>query len=170
MIKYFKHSYLFGLVGAALCLLAFWVFHWVDLDPVDFTLFFACMITPIFVFVGIKNFRDTQNGQELVFAQGMTVGFVIYGLIAVLASLGVWSFLHMDSSIFMEYRTTKLEWLKNQESYISENVSPKAFEDTWAESEKMSIGDIALDIFLKIFMLELFFTIIISIILKRTKK
>ncbi len=170
MVKYFKHSYLFGLAGGALCLMAFWVFHWVDLEPVDFTLFFACLITPIFVFVGIKNFRDYQNGRELVFAQGMTVGFVIYGLLAMITALGVWGFLQIDPSIFSEYRAEKLEWLKNKESYISENVSPEAFQDTWAESEKMSKGDIALDVFLKIFMLELFFTIIISIILKRNKK
>jgi len=170
MHKYIKSSYLFGLTGGLLCLLAFWVLFLIDLEPIDFTLFFACMITPVFVFIGIKNFRDNFGDGELLFAQGMTVGFVIYALLALVAAAGIALFLQLDQDIFLNYRAEKIEWLQGKEAYITENINKEAFEKTLEKNEEMSISDIALDVFLKIFMLELFFTIIISIILKRTKK
>ncbi|GAB3658261.1 hypothetical protein GCM10028791_31080 [Echinicola sediminis] len=170
MSRYIKSSYWFGLAGGALCLLAFWVLFSIDLEPVDFTLFFACMITPVFVFIGIKNFRDNFNEGELIFAQGMTVGFVIYTLLALVTALGVALFLQINQDIFVDYRSEKIAWLTGQETYITENISKEAFEETMRQNKEMSISDVVLDVFLKIFMLELFFTIIISIILKRTKK
>ncbi|UCS93408.1 DUF4199 domain-containing protein [Echinicola marina] len=169
MTKYIKNSYLFGIVGGALSLLAFWVLKALDLEPIDFTLFFACMITPVFVFIGMKNFRDHYSDGELIFAQGMTVGFVIYTLLALVTALGIALFLNFDEEIFLSHRAEKIAWLEGQKDYITENVNKEAFEETMAKNLSMSISDIALDVFLKIFMLELFFTIIISIILKRTK-
>lgn len=169
MTKYIRSSYLFGLVGGGLSLIAFWVLKALGLEPIDFTLFFACMITPVFVFIGIKNFRDYRSEGELLFAQGMTVGFVIYTLLALVTSLGIALFLNLDQEIFISHRAEKIAWLEGQKDYITENVNKEAFDQTMAKNLDMSISDIALDVFLKIFMLELFFTIIISIILKRTK-
>ncbi|WP_200980186.1 DUF4199 domain-containing protein [Echinicola sp. 20G] len=169
MVKYIKSSYLFGLAGGVLCLIAFWILYGIGLEPIDFTLFFGCIITPVFVFIGMKSYRDNYGKGEMVFAQGMTVGFVIYSILAFVTALGIAVFLQLDQEIFLNHKAEKIAWLQGQESYISENVSQEAFQNALAENEKMSISDIALDVFLKIFMLELFFTIIISIILKRTK-
>ncbi|GGF40480.1 DUF4199 domain-containing protein [Echinicola rosea] len=169
MTKYFKGSYLFGVVGGGFCLLAFWVLHWVGLDPIGYTLLFACLITPVFVFIGTKNYRDTNGDGEMLFAQGMTVGFVVYGLIALITALGIALFLHMAPDLFTSYKADKIAYLQEKEVYITENVNKEAFERAMTEHEHMSISDVVLDVVLKIFILELFFTIIISIILKRIK-
>ncbi|AGA80794.1 DUF4199 domain-containing protein [Echinicola vietnamensis] len=169
MTKYFKGGYLFGIVGGVFCLLAFWVLYWIGLEPIDFTLLFACLITPVFVFIGTKNYRDTEGQGEMLFAQGMTVGFVIYGLVALITALGIALFLEMDSTLFDSYKAEKITYLQGKEAYISENVDQDAYDSALAAHQKMSVWDVVLDVFLKIFMLELFFTIIISIILKRIK-
>ncbi|QDH81390.1 DUF4199 domain-containing protein [Echinicola soli] len=169
MAKYFKGSYLFGVVGGVFCLLAFWVLSWVGLDPIDFTLLFACLITPVFVFIGIKNYRDTTGAGEMLFAQGMTVGFVIYGLIALITALGIALFLQMAPDLFASYKADRISYLQEKQTYITENVNKEAFDKAMTEHRGMSVRDVALDVFLKIFILELFFTIIISIILKRIK-
>ncbi|GGZ41671.1 hypothetical protein GCM10007049_38760 [Echinicola pacifica] len=169
MNKYFKAGYPFGLAGAGLCLLSFLILQFTELNAIDFTTIAACMITPVFVFLGMRNFRAQWSGGEMLFGQGMTVGFVIYGLLAVITSLGVLTFLYLMPEVFESYKLEKLSWLHSQQDFISESVGEQAYLEALGESEEMNIFDIALDIFLKIFLLELFFTIIISIILKRTK-
>ncbi|AWW29754.1 DUF4199 domain-containing protein [Echinicola strongylocentroti] len=169
MTKYFKGSYLFGVVGGVFCLLAFWVLRWAGLEPVYYSLFFACMITPVFVFIGVKNYRDTTGNGEMLFAQGMTVGFVVYGLIALVTALGIALFLQMMPDLFSDYKADKIVSLQGRETIFTENVNKEAFDRAMVELENMSVSDVAWDVFLKIFILELFFTIIISIILKRIK-
>lgn len=168
MGKYFNPTYWFGLSGGVLCLLAFWAFYGMGLDPIDYTLFFACLIAPVFVFVGIKDFRDRRQDGELIFAQGMTIGFVIYALFGLIVALGVLLFLQLSPGIFEDYKMEKISWLEGQEEYMTENLGDETYQLTLTDTSMMSKGDVALDMFLKIFMLELFFTIIISIILKRT--
>ncbi|WP_194776062.1 DUF4199 domain-containing protein [Pararhodonellum marinum] len=169
MGKYLNASFPFGLTGGAFCIIAFWLMHWMGQEPVNITLTFGYLIIPIFVFLGIKNYRDKLNGGELFFGPGMTVGFCIYMLIAMMSAINVWVALSILPEILETYRDLKYNMVLTNKTRLIEQLDADAVEKTLQSIQSMSAYNAAIDDFLRKIFPGLFFTIIISIILKRTK-
>jgi len=169
MNRYLESSYKFGLAGGILCGVAFWVLYLAGLEPVSFTLIFGYIITPIFVFLGAKNFRDNYNNQELFFGQGMTVGFFIYSILAVVSAVLVFLFLQVSPELLVNFREANLELLSAKREDLIAQLNLAAYEETYASISEMSAYNVAMNDFLRKIIPGLFYTIIISIILKQTK-
>lgn len=170
MSKYFQAAYPFGASGGVLCMLAFLVMHWLGVEPINMTLIFGYIITPLFVFMGVKNFRDSFNQGELYFFQGMTVGFFVYTLMASISAGFIYLFLLANPEIFEAFRQINVALMEEKQSVFVEQLNQKAFDDTYENIRNMNIWDVAMNDFLRKIIPGLFFTIIISIILKRTFK
>ncbi|HSJ66104.1 MAG TPA: DUF4199 domain-containing protein [Anditalea sp.] len=167
--KYFDSAYKFGIIGGILCGIAFWLMYILGAEPVGMTLVFGYLITPIFVFIGVKNFRDNFNAGDMTFGQGMTVGFFVYTLIAILSAIFVFISLNIMPDILMDFRSVNLRLLDGKRSEWVEQLNIEAFETTRASIEEMSAYNVAMNDFLRKILPGLFYTIIISIILKQTK-
>ncbi|WP_154852850.1 DUF4199 domain-containing protein [Cyclobacterium xiamenense] len=170
MYRYWRAAYPFGLSGAGLCLLGMLVMYLLQVEPIRMNLIIGYIFTPIFVFFGIKGFRDGYNGGELFFSQGMTVGFFVYTLIALLSGLYVFIFLQVDAQAFETFRQVNLDLMSDNQEVLKEQLNEQAYADTYASIAGMSRGDVAMNDFLRKIFPGLFFTIIISIILKRTSQ
>jgi hypothetical protein len=169
MNRYLLSSYKFGVAGGLLCGLAFWVLYLAGLEPVSFTLIFGYIITPIFVFLGIKNFRDNYNNQELFFGQGMTVGFFIYSILAAISAILVFVFLQISPELLINFREANLQLLTEKREDLIEQLNLAAYEETYASISTMTAYNVAMNDFLRKIIPGLFYTIIISIILKQSK-
>jgi len=167
--KYFEAAYKFGIIGGVLCGIAFWVMYLLGAEPVGMTLIFGYLITPVFVFIGVKNFRDNFNGGELFFGQGMTVGFFVYTIIAILSAIFVFLSLQLMPDILYQFREVNLAMLDGKRDEWVAQLDLQAFEITRASIEVMSSYQVAMNDFLRKIIPGLFYTIIISIILKQTK-
>jgi len=167
--KYLEAAYKFGVIGGVLCGIAFWVMHSLGAEPVGMTLVFGYLITPVFVFIGVKNFRDNYNGGELFFGQGMTVGFFVYTIIAILSAIFVFISLQAMPDILFKFREVNLALLDDRRDEWVEQLNLQAFETTRASITEMSAYNVAMNDFLRKILPGLFYTIIISIILKQTK-
>ena len=167
--RYFDAAYKFGVIGGILCGIAFWVMYLLNAEPVGMTLIFGYFITPVFVFIGIKNFRDNYNGGELLFGQGMTVGFFVYTIIAILSAIFVFISLQLMPEILYQFREVNLALLDGRREEWIEQLNLQAFDTTRASIEEMSAYNVAMNDFLRKILPGLFYTIIISIILKQTK-
>ena len=130
---------------------------------------FGYVLIPIFVFLGIRYFRNDINGGELSFAHGMTIGFLIYSMIAVVAGLGVWLVLSISPEFFQEIKTSKVAVMDTNKDLIVGQLGQESFDFTYEKILAMTALDIALNDFIWKILPGLFFTIIISIILRRTK-
>jgi hypothetical protein len=168
MNRYLKAALSFGLFGGGLSFLGFLVIYWSGTEPISINLIIGYVITPVFVFFAVKNFRDNYNGGNLYFGHGMTVGFFTYTIIALLSGFYIFMTLQVDQDLFTNFRQINLELMRNNEVMLKESLSEQAYEETYRNISEMTIFDVAVNDFLRKIFPGLFFTIIISIILKRT--
>jgi len=167
MNKYLKTAYQFGTLGGVLSVLSFFILSFIYSDPTNLNLVFGYLITPIALFLGIKFFKDYTNEGYLSFAEGMTVGFVTYILIGLLSALGIWAILLAVPDLFGNIQETKWAVLDQNKDVIVSQVGLSSFEATKVSLKEMSSWDVALNDGIWKIIPGMFFSIIISIILRK---
>ncbi|MDI1321713.1 MAG: DUF4199 domain-containing protein [Algoriphagus sp.] len=167
MNKYLGSAYQFGGIGGILSVLAFVILSFLRSDPTNLNLIFGYVITPITLFLAIKFFKEYTNNGFLSFSEGMSVGFVTYCLIALISGLGIWLILILSPVLFEEIKLSKLEvFNQNKETIISE-MGEDSFTTTLYSLQNMIPWDVAFSDAIWKVIPGLFFTIIISIILRK---
>ena len=164
----FKVPAKFGAFGAIMIIAMFCVFYFTESNPLTEMGLFDFFIIPIFLFFGIKEFKDSYNHKLLEFWQGMTAGFVVYFSIAILTSLFIFIFLNLSGSEMMDdYVANKLEILAEKKSGIIEEMGEETFLNSEKDILSVSIFDVTLDNFLKKTFIGLLLTIMIAVIMRR---
>ena len=167
MLKNFRSAYRFGTFGGVMSIIAFLFLSFFYTDATNLTLLFGYIISPIAIFLSIKFFKADQNSGYLSFSEGMSVGFVTYVLIAVISTLGIWLILVISPDTFELIASAKFEVLEKGKATIIEQVGQNSYEATLESLKEMSKLDIALNDGIWKIIPGLFFTIIISIILRK---
>ncbi|PZX51809.1 uncharacterized protein DUF4199 [Algoriphagus ratkowskyi] len=167
MFKYFSTSYKFGGFAGVLSILAFITLSFLYSDPTNLNLIFGYAITPIAIFLAVKFYRDYSNEGNLSFSEGMSVGFVAYMLEAIVSLAGIWLILIVHPDLFDRIKTSKLNVLGASKDTIIAQVGEGSFDLTLVSINNMIPWDIALNDALWKIIPGLFFTIIISIILRK---
>jgi hypothetical protein len=167
MSKNFLSAFQFGILGGVLSLIAFLILSVFYNDPSNLTLLFGYVICPFAIFLSIKFFKADQNSGYLSFSEGMTVGFLTYVLIALISTLGIWLFLVISPETFKLITIAKFEVLEKGKETIIAQVGQNSYDATYESLKEMSKLDIALNDGIWKVIPGLFFTIIISIILRK---
>lgn len=170
MNKTFLSSYKFGLIGGAFCVAAFVVFKLLGMDPTKLSMLFGYFLIPFFLFIGIRFYRNQVNQGLLSFSEGMSVGFLIYSIIGLVSGLGIWIILIFSPSLYEEIKIKKLEILTQNKDLIVEQMGVESYDFTYESLLEMTAFDIAINDFIWKILAGLFFTIIISIILRQNFK
>ncbi len=168
MNKYLESSYRFGVIGGLFCVLAFVVFRWTNNDPTNFSMIFGYLMMPFFLFAGIKYFKDKNKG-KLSFAHGMTIGFYIYSIVSIISGLGIYIILLAFPALFEEIKSSKIEVVEKNRQMIIDQLNEESFKITYSNILEMTPLDIGFNDFIWKILPGLFFTILISIILRKTK-
>jgi hypothetical protein len=167
MSKKLISSYKFGLIGSAFCVAAFVVFILLGLDPTKLSMLFGYFLIPFFLFIGIRFYRNQVNQGFLSFSEGMSIGFLIYSIIGLISGLGIWIILIFSPSLYGEIKIKKNEILTENKDLIVEQMGIESYNLTYESLQEMTTLDIAINDFIWKIIPGLFFTIIISIILRR---
>ena len=167
MTKYFKTAYQFGALGGLMSGLSFYVLSLFYSDPTNLNLIFGYLITPITVFLAIKFFKDYSNEGYLSFSEGMSVGAVSFLLLAILSTGIVWGVIESFPSLFSAIQTAKWAALENNKEVIISQVGLASFEVTQTNLQGMTAWDVALNDGIWKILPGMFFSIIISIILRK---
>jgi hypothetical protein len=164
----FKVPAKFGVFGAAMIIIMFFIFHFSGSNPLTEMGFVDFFIIPIFLFFGIKEFKDSYNQKLLEYWEGMTAGFVVYITIAILTSLFIFLFINLsESDIVDNYIVNKLEILEDKKDGIIEEMGEETYLRSKEGITSISIFDITLDNFLKKTFIGLLLTIMIAVIMRR---
>ncbi|MFT7031699.1 MAG: hypothetical protein ACJA2S_000194 [Cyclobacteriaceae bacterium] len=164
----FKVPAKFGVFGAAMIIIMFFIFHFSGSNPLTEMGFVDFFIIPIFLFFGIKEFKDSYNQKLLEYWEGMTAGFVVYITIAILTSLFIFLFINLsESDIVDHYIVNKLEILEDKKDGIIEEMGEETYLRSKEGITSISIFDITLDNFLKKTFIGLLLTIMIAVIMRR---
>jgi hypothetical protein len=167
MTKYFKTAYQFGALGGLLSGLSFYVLSLFYSDPTNLNLVFGYLITPFTVFLAIKFFKEYSNDGYLSFSEGMSVGAVSFVLLALLSTGIIWGILESSSSLFSAIKTAKWAVLEKNKEVIISQVGLASFEVTQTNLKSMTAWDVALNDGIWKIIPGMFFSIIISIILRK---
>jgi hypothetical protein len=169
MTKYLKTAYQFGALGGILSGISFYVLSLFNPDPTNLNLVFGYVITPFAVYLAIKFYKEYANEGFLSFAEGMTIGAVTYILLALLSTLIIWVILVGSPSLFEIIQTSKLAVMEQNKELMIEQVGQKSFEITRSNIAAMSAWDIAFNDGIWKILPGMFFSILISLILKKNK-
>ncbi len=167
MNKYLGSAYQFGSIGGVLSIFAFVILSFLRSDPTNLSLIFGYVITPISLFLAIKFFKEYKNQGYLSFAEGMSIGFVTYCLIALISGIGIWVILLFSPVLFEEIKLSKIEVVGQNKEMIIAQMGEDSFASTFASVQNMIPWDIAFNDAIWKVIPGLFFTIIISIILRK---
>ena len=169
MTKYLKTAYQFGVLGGVLSGLSFYVLSLFNPDPSNLNLVFGYLITPFAVYLAIKFYKEFANEGFLSFAEGMTIGAVTYLILATLSTLLIWGILLSSPSLFEAIQTAKWAVLEQNKEVIIGQVGQESFQLTQANLDEMVPWDIAFNDGIWKILPGMFFSILISIILKKNK-
>ena len=138
-------------------------------DPTNLNLVFGYVITPFAVFLAIKFYKEFANEGFLSFAEGMTIGAVTYLILAVISTLIIWVILVCSPSLFEAIQASKLAVMEQNKALMIEQVGQKSFEITQTNLKGMGPWDIAFNDGIWKILPGMFFSILISVILKKNK-
>ncbi len=169
MTKYLKTAYQFGALGGILSGISFYVLSLFNPDPTNLNLVFGYVITPFAVYLAIKFYKEYANEGFLSFAEGMTIGAVTYLILAILSALTIWGILASSPSLFEAIQTAKWAVLEQNKEVIIGQVGQESFDLTQTNLKGMGPWDIAFNDGIWKILPGMFFSILISVILKKNK-
>lgn len=170
MTKYFQTAYQFGTLGGLLSGVSFYVLSQFHEDPTNLNLVFGYLITPFTVFLAIKFFKEYKNEGYLSFAEGMSVGAVSFVLLAFLSTGIIWGILGSSPSLFSAIQTAKWAVLEKNKEVIISQVGLASFKVTQTNLKSMTSWDVALNDGIWKILPGMFFSILISTILRKNKQ
>ena len=167
-----KLSVKYGVIGGILIDAPFLILQYMRLKPLVNlnTMIMEGMLIFIFLYVGTREYRDRFNGGELNFRDGMSVGFPMYIIMAVLYMGFLWVYIvWIDPGFTENYRIEAEQYIRDS---LANTTDPKKAELLKQEIGNISntgIGDLLLDGLLKKIFLGLMLTPVSTVILRKMK-
>jgi hypothetical protein len=162
-----RYGLLSSLVIVILFLLSFMIFHDTNFAAQEVFGWASMVISLLFVFFGIKHYRDKENGGILSFGQGMKIGVLIVLIPALV--FGVFDILYVTvinpgfMETYYQHSLTQLQQSLPAADFEKEKVKLQAQMDMF--SNPVVNG---LVMALTVFMIGLIVTVISSLILRRS--
>ena len=158
----------YGAIGATLVIILFYVLHFTDGNPLTDMNMFDFFILPIFLFFGMKEYRDIYNNKQLEFWQGMSTGFVVYVTLALITTLSLFLFLSVAAEqVFVDYVINAVAEVTNNRDNTIERMGEEAYLEALSKTESTTKLDLVFDYLLKKLIVGLMLTIMISVIMRR---
>lgn len=169
MTKYLRTAYQFGVLGGILSGISFYILSLFNPDPSNLNLVFGYVITPFAVYLAIKYYKEYANEGFISFAEGMTIGAVTYLILSILSILLIWGILLSSPSLFEAIQASKWAVLEENKVQMIEQVGKESFDLTQYNLKGMGPWDIAFNDGIWKILPGMFFSILISVILKKNK-
>lgn len=161
----------FGSFAGILAITMFFVLYFMELNPFVESRLMDIILLPIFIFFSLKDFRDVRNGGVLHYWQGMTVGVLMYLLMATISALFIYIFTTwIDPNVLHEYIADRVNLMQESKVQFLEQLGEDTYEKAIVDVSATKPITLAIDDFLKKSIIGLMLTIMISIILRKQPK
>jgi hypothetical protein len=159
----------FGLIGGVIGFALILVLYFIGTHPFLILVFldFRIVLFSVFLVFCLKELRDFYWGGILYFWQAMVASFILVTTYAVLASGLILLFGLLVPQFVSNYVAQFLERAHQFPPDVIERIGKEAFEKSLATLPTTSSFDLALLYFGQCFIIGLFISIIISVILRR---
>jgi len=159
----------YGMVGSLLNILALLVLFYLGRHPLLLSpvLDARLPLYALFIFVSFKVFKEEYNDGIMDFWQGMTIGMIVYILMAMLTATFIFVFSEISTTNFLtEYIRIATGQLVEHKATFIETIGEKTYFDTLAQLPKTLPIHLAVDYLLKSMPIGLFLTLIMSILMR----
>ncbi|MBU2914420.1 DUF4199 domain-containing protein [Reichenbachiella agariperforans] len=163
----FRISLRYGLIGSALIIIMFMVFYFSGENPLQELQMFDLFIIPIFIFFGLKEYRDRYNGHLLQYWQGMTAGSIVYLTIGFVTALFMYVFIQFDTDLISEHVAIMLKGLEDTQTKIVEEMGANSYIESYEKVKATTASDVILDSLVKKIIIGFLITSVASVVLKR---
>lgn len=166
----------YGLIGSLLAVVLLLVLFYTGTHPLLIPTFFDYRIVlfALFIFFGIKEFKDFYNNRFLQFWQGMVIGIGIYVVIGLVVGLFLVAFASVETNFYDEYIAGTISGLElNKEQLLNQGkvtITEEQYNDQLEKLKNTPVSYLGIDYFIKSGVLGFFLTIILSVVLRRSEK
>ncbi len=158
----------YALIGSVLIIMLFFVIVFFDNNPLLSNKAATIPLSIIFIFFSIKEFKNYHNQRILHFWQGMAVGYLTYGLIAVLTALFLWGYASaFGTDLLPGYITNRTAFIMNHKENFIEQFGEETYRETLADIKVLTLATLVWEDLKKILLVGLFITLIIAIVMRR---
>jgi hypothetical protein len=158
-----------GLIAGVLGFFILVALYYMGRHPFLFPIYFdfRIILLSVFIVMTLKEFRDDFQEGILYFGQAMIGAFLFTLVFALLASTLVWAFCFIVPEFLISYIQIATDQLKSIGPEIIEQLGKEVYDRNLNKLPSTSGIDLAFDYFGKTFIISLFISIIISVILRK---
>ncbi len=166
----------YGLIGSVLAIILLSVLYYTGTHPLLIPTFFdyRIILFGLFIFFGIKEFKDYHNEGFLQFWQGMVIGIGIYVVIGLVVGLFLIAFAAIEPQFHEDYIAGTIRGLElNKDQLLNQGkitITEEQYNDQLEKLKNTPISYLGVDYFIKSGVLGFFLTIILSVILRKSEK
>lgn len=131
---------------------------------------FRIILYGIFIFFSLREFRDYHQQGELYFWQGMIGSLILVGVAGILAATLFWIFGTLETEFVPSYIRQMTDYLKNFSEEDIQRIGKDVFESNLKGLPSTNMSQLALTYLAQSFVIGLFVSIILSVILRKTTK
>jgi hypothetical protein len=161
----FRNGVIAGLLGSAVLL----GLYFIGKHPMLFNIFFdfRILLFAIFMTLTLKEIRDNYQDGIIFFWQGMIANLIFTAVFSVLLFVFIWLLCQFYEPFLKDYITNALEQLAVVEKEIVKQLGKKAYDSNFQTMAATNGYVLAKHYFWQSFIISLFLSIIISVILRR---
>lgn len=131
---------------------------------------FRIMLYGIFIFFSLREFRDYRQDGVLYFWQGMAGSFFMVFTAGILSALFFWIFGNLETDFVPSYVRQMTEYLKNFNEEDIQRIGKEVYESNLKRLTSTNMAQLASTYFAQSFVIGLFVSIILSVILRKQPK
>ncbi len=162
----------YGLIGSFLVMILIVVMYNLGKHPmmIPVVLDFRMILFPLFLVLAMRDFRIYRNQGIMHMWQGLGLGIMTYVIIGMVGAWFIYGYAIYHPDFLKDYVDFYLEQLQTSKEVFIESVGIEAYEHALEKLPLTTARDLALDYFIKSMPLGLFWTIILSVIIRRKPK
>jgi hypothetical protein len=160
----------YGLIGSVLLVVPFLVLEYVMGAPLSggSSILIDAILLLIFIFFAIKDFRDNFNQKILHFWQGMNIGFMVYGIMALTYAIFVLVYVNWQGEAFLnDHVAQAAEQMKATAERYPDTISEKQLQQGLTDLKNISALDLATKAFVGDLFVGFILTVVVSMILRK---
>ncbi|MBL7871048.1 MAG: DUF4199 domain-containing protein [Cyclobacteriaceae bacterium] len=161
-----------GLIAGLLGIVFLVALYYIGRHPFLFPIFFdfRLILFVVFMVIGLKELRDDHQQGILSFGEGMISTLIFTIIFASVTALLISFFCWLEPSFVVDYKRLAAEQLAKVSAQVIEQWGKGVQESNLAALSTTTGQQLALDYFMKSFIISFFISIIISVILRRQPK
>jgi hypothetical protein len=162
----------YGAIGAGLAISLIIVMFYLGRHPLMIAPFmdFRILLYGVFIFFALKEFREYHQEGVLYFWQGMVGSFVLVATAGFLSSVLFWIFGTLETDFVPSYIRAMTEYLKTFSEADVLRIGKEVYDSNLKQLPSTNIAQLAPLYLLQSFVIGLFVSIILSVILRKQPK